>query len=366
MENNVTHLGLDVHRDSIAVAVLRPGELEPDQRVIANTPDALRKLINRVSDGSSLVACYEAGPTGYGTQRLLASLNVACDVIAPSLVPKRSGERVKTDRLDARNLARLHRAGELTAIRVPTTAEEALRDLVRLREDLKDDRRRMQHRIKSFLLRHDRRCPDHRRGWSRRYRLWVSSQRFEDANTQLAFDHLLSALNTRTVHLDNIDRQLAEAAARPPLGDAVARLRTFRGIDTLSALTLASEVCDFRRFPSARSFMGFTGLVPSEHSSGLRERRGSITKTGNAHLRRVLVEAAWSYRHKPFVRPAMAERFAGQPPDVVAYSWQAQVRLHERFRSVAARKNRNVAAVAVARELTGFVWGLMNERTDAV
>jgi transposase len=365
VETRVTHLGLDVHKDSIAVAVLRPGESEPDQRVIANTVEALRKLICR-HDRSSLVACYEAGPTGYGTQRLLASLNVPCDVIAPSLIPRRSSERVKTDRLDARNLARLHRAGELTPIRVPTAEEEALRDLVRVREDLKDDRRRMQHRIKSFLLRHGRRCPDHRRGWSRRYRLWVSSQRFDDPNTQLTFDHLLAALNMRTVQLDDIDRQLGEAAARPPLGDAVAKLRTFRGIDTLSGLTIAAEVCDFRRFPSAPSFMGFTGLVPSEHSSGLRERRGSITKTGNAHLRRVLVEAAWSYRHKPYVRPAMAERFAGQPPHVVAYSWQAQVRLHDRFRSVAARKNRNIAAVAVARELAGFVWGLMNERTDAV
>src|SRR5438552_886599 len=187
------------------------------------------------SSSPTLVACYEAGPTGYGTQRLLASLNVACDVIAPSLVPKRSGDRVKTDRLDARNLARLHRAGELTPIRIPSSEEEALRDLVRLREDLKDDRRRMQHRIKSFLLRHDRRCPDHRRGWSRRYRLWVSSQRFDDPNTQLAFDHLLAALNTRTVQLDDIDRQLGVAAAHPPLGDDVARLRTFRGLDTLSA-----------------------------------------------------------------------------------------------------------------------------------
>lgn len=365
METNVTHLGLDVHKDSIAVAVLRPGEFEPDQRVIANTAEALRKLISR-HDCSSLVACYEAGPTGYGTQRLLASLNVPCDVIAPSLIPRRSGGRVKTDRLDARNLARLHRAGELTPIRVPTAEEEALRDLVRVREDLKDDRRRMQHRIKSFLLRHGRRCPDHRRGWSRRYRQWVSAQRFDDPNTQLTFDHLLAALNTRTVQLDQVDQHLSEAAGHPPLADAVARLRTFRGIDTLSGLTIASEVCDFRRFPSATSFMGFTGLVPSEHSSGLRERRGSITKTGNAHLRRVLVEAAWSYRHKPFVRPAMAKRSEGQPPHVLAYSWQAQVRLHERFRSVAARKNRNVAAVAVARELAGFIWGLMNERTDAV
>ena len=365
MESNVTHIGLDVHKDSIAVAVLRPGEIEPDQRVIANTPDAIRKLVGR-TDRTSLVACYEAGPNGYAIQRLLASLDIPCDVVAPSLIPKRSGARVKTDRLDARNLARLHRAGELTAIRVPTSAEESLRDLVRLREDLKDDRRRMQHRIKSFLLRHGRRCPDHRRGWSRRYRMWVTAQRFDEPHTQLSFDHLLAALNTRTVQLDDIDRQLVEAAKRPPLAAAVARLRSLRGIDTLSALTIAAEVCDFRRFPSATSFMGFTGLVPSEYSSGIRERRGSITKTGNAHLRRVLVEAAWTYRHKPYVRPAMAARSAGQPPDVLAFSWQAQVRLHERFKSVAARKNRNVAAVAVARELAGFVWGLMNERIDAV
>lgn len=363
METNVTHLGLDVHKDSIAVAVLRPGELEPDQRVIANTPEALRKLVAR-HDRSSLVACYEAGPTGYEIHRVLASLNVACDVVAPSLIPKRSGERVKTDRLDARNLARLHRAGQLTPIRVPTAEEEALRDLVRVREDLKDDRRRMQLRIKSFLLRQGRRCPDHRRGWSRRYRLWVNAQRFDDPNAQLTFDHLLAALNTRTVQLDEIDRRLVEAAERPPMAEAVARLRTFRGIETLSALTIATEVCDFRCFPSASSFMGFTGLVPSEHSSGLREHRGSITKTGNAHLRRVLVEAAWSYRHKPFVRPAMAKRSEGQAPEVLAYSWQAQVRLHDKFRRVAARKNRNVATVAVARELAGFIWGLMNARIE--
>lgn len=363
MKTRLTHMGLDVHKDSIAVAVLRPGQLEPDQRVIANTPEALRKLIAAQRDRTTLAACYEAGPTGYEVQRLLTSLGVACDVIAPSLIPRRSGDRVKTDRLDARNLARLHRAGELTRVRVPTKEEEAVRDLVRVREDLKDDRRRIQHRTKSFLLRHGRRCPDHRSGWSRRYLLWVCAQRFEDEATQRAFDHLVAALRSATVQLDAIDRDLDAAATRPPLDGAVARLRTLRGIDTLSALTIASEVCDFRRFASASSFMGFTGLVPSEHSSGLRERRGSITKTGNAHLRRVLVEAAWSYRHKPAVGAAMRKRCEGQPPQVLAFSWKAQLRLHERSKTVAARKNRNVAAVAVARELAGFIWGLMNERT---
>jgi transposase len=356
-------MGLDVHKDSIAVAVLHPGALEPDQRVIPNTPEALRKLFAR-HDRSSIVACYEAGPTGYGVHRLLTELNVPCDVIAPTLIPRRAGQRVKTDRLDARNLARLHRAGELTAIRVPTPAEEAIRDLIRVREDVKGDRRRIQHRVKAFLLRHGRRCPDHRQGWSRRFREWVTAQRFDDPVTQLAFDHLLAALHVRTTQLDQIDTELTKAAEQPPLADAVARLRTLRGIDTLTAITIAAEVCDFRRFPSASSFMGFTGLVPSEYSTGARERRGSITKCGNAHLRRVLVEAAWSYRHKPAVGPTMRKRCEGQPPQVLAYSWQAQLRLHEKFRAITAKHNRNVAAVAVARELAGFVWGLMNEKIE--
>jgi transposase len=366
LENNVTHVGLDVHKDSIAVAVLRPDSTEPDQRVIANTPEAIRRLVARRSASSALAVCYEAGPTGYAIHRLLSSLGVDCDVIAPSLIPRRAGDRVKTDRLDARNLARLHRAGELTAIRVPSAQEEAVRDLVRVREDLKDERRRLQHRTKSFLLRHGRRCPDHRQGWSRRYLQWVDAQHFDEETTQRAFDHLVIALRAATAHLDVVDHDLIHAAERPPLHDTVARLRAFRGLDTLSAITIAAEVCDFRRFPCATSFMGFTGLVPSEHSSGTSTRRGSITKTGNAHLRRVLVEAAWSYRHKPAIGPVMRKRSEGQPPEILDYSWRAQLRLHAKFVKVAARKNRNVAAVAVARELAGFLWGAMNERTTSI
>jgi transposase len=361
---SLTHLGFDVHKDSIAVGVLRPDGVVPDFRMIDNTPAALRRLVGKMGPPEELVACYEAGPTGYDTYRLLTSLGVRCDVIAPALIPRRPGQRVKTDRIDARNLARLHRAGELTAIRIPTAKEEALRDLVRAREHLKDDRRRAQQRVKSFLLRHGRRFPGPTRGWTKRFDEWVRSQRFDDPAAQLAFRHHLSARDLRTAHLEQIDAELDRAAAQPPLADPVARMRCLRGFDTLSAATIQAEVCDFRRFATASAFMAFTGLVPSEHSSGDREHRGSITKSGNRHLRRVLVEASWSYRHRPNVSPNLRKRMQGQGADVLASCWKAQVRLHARFHRVAVRRGRNKAAVAVARELSGFVWGLMVDRID--
>jgi len=357
-----THIGLDVHKETIAVAVLRPGGIECDERQIPNTPEALRKLFGRYSDRAALRTCYEAGPTGYDTQRLLASLGVSCEVIAPSLVPKRSGVRVKTDRLDARNLARLHRAGELVCVRVPTPAEEALRDLVRAREDLKGDRRIARQRIRSFLLRYGKRYPAGPDRWSWRFEVWARALRFEQPASQAAFEHLLGAYFMRDTQMAAIDKQIAELALAEPLAGDVARLRAFRGIDTLTAVTLLTETCDFRRFGSAGSFMAFTGLVPSEHSSGQSRHQGSITKTGNSHLRRVLVEAAWAYRHAPALRGKLRARQIGQPPEVLAYSWAAQCRLHGTYRRLAAKKGANKAVVAVARELAGFVWGAMTDR----
>jgi transposase len=353
--DNITHIGLDVHKETIAVATLKPGAVTCEERVILNTPDAIRKLVVRLGDPARLATCYEAGPTGYDTQRLLASLGVGCEVIAPALIPRRAGIRTKTDRSDARNLARLYRAGELTPIRIPTAAEEALRDLIRAREDLKSDRRIARQRLKSFLLRHGRRYPRTRAAWAR-------NQVFGEPAAQAAFQHLLAAHSVRSTQLDAIDAEIKEAANDPELAPGVARLRCFRGIDTLSAVTLLAEVGDFRRFGSAASFMAFTGLVPSEHSSGLSVRHGSITKTGNCHLRRVLVEAAWSYRHRPAVGEALANRLEGQPPEVVAYAWAAQCRLSARFRTLARSKANNKAVVAVARELAGFVWGMMTDR----
>jgi transposase len=362
--NKLTHIGLDVHKETIAVATLRPGTVDCDERVIPNTPEAIRKLLGRQPDPSVIQTCYEAGPTGYDTHRLITSLGIACDVIAPSLIPKRTGVRVKTDRIDAMNLARLHRAGELTTVRVPTPAEEAVRDLIRVREDLKCDRRVARQRMKSFLLRHGKRYAKPRADWSYRFGLWLTTQKFDEAATQLAFDHLIAACSVRDSQLAAIDRQIQEAALAPPLAEPIARLRAFRGIDTLSAATLVAEVCDFHRFPTAASFMAFTGLVPSEHSSGATTRYGSITKTGNPHIRRVLVEASWSYRYRPAVRGGLAKRQENQPPQVVAYSWEAQCRLNAVYNKIAYKKHRNKAVCAVARELAGFIWGAMTDHME--
>jgi len=356
--NQITHIGLDVHKDSIAVAVLRPVTGEVDERVVPNTPEAVRRLLRRHDPGSTRV-CYEAGPSGYDTHRLVASLGFSCDVIAPSLIPRRSGSRVKTDRIDARNLARLHRAGELSCVRVPSSAEEALRDLIRVREEVKNDRRIARQRIRSFLLRYGKRYPHGTDRWSHRFEVWARSLRFEEPHANEAFSHLLGAYFVRDAQLSEMGRRIEELAGQEPLLGPVALLSTLRGIATLSAATIAAETCDFARFASAGSYMGFTGLVPSEHSSGSSRHQGSITKTGNRHVRRVLVEAAWAYRHAPAVRGKLRERLEGHSPEIVAYSWAAQCRLHGTYRRIAGRKGAHTAVVATARELSGFVWGLM-------
>jgi transposase len=256
-------------------------------------------------------AC-EASPTGYDTHRLLTALGVGCDVIAPALTPRRVGLRVKTDGIDARNLARLHRAGELTPLRIPTPAEEAVRELMRAREDLKRDCRIAQQRLRSFLLRQGRRYPEGRAAWTDRFERWLRSQRFDEPATQSAFLYFVAAYSVRRAQLDAIDREITAAAELPELRGPGARLRCFRGIDTLSAVTLGAETGDFHRFPSAAANVAFTGLVPSEHSSGLTRWQGSITKTGNTHLRRGLGEAAWSYRHRRLCRPGPGQAF-GEP-----------------------------------------------------
>jgi transposase len=362
--NQITHIGLDVHKDTIAVAVLRPGTTQVDERVIPNTPEAIRRLFGRYPDPSALSTCYEAGPSGYDTHRLITSLGIECDVIAPSLIPRRSGARVKTDRIDARNLARLHRAGELTCVRVPTSAEEAARDLIRVREEVKSDRRIARQRIRSFLMRYGKRYPLGRDAWSARFEQWARALTFDEPLANEAFSNLLGAYFVRDAQLAEMGRRIEELAKAEPFAEGVALLGALRGIGTLSAMTLLAETCDFSRFGDAGSYMGFTGLTPSEHSSGASRHQGSITKTGNRHIRRVLVESAWSYRHAPAVRGKLRERLEGQSPEVAAYSWAAQVRLNGTYRRLAAKKGAHTAVVATARELSGFVWGLMTGNTE--
>jgi transposase len=355
------HLGLDVSKDKIMVGVLRWDEQVPDVVQIFNDQYAVRQLIARFPDCSMLRVCYEAGPTGYGLYRLLRSLGVACDVVAPALIPKAPGDRVKTDKRDCRRLARLHRAGELVVIRVPTPQEEAVRDLCRARADMIDDRDRTRHRLNAFLLRHDRVW---RQGmWTGIHDRWLDGLRFDDAALRTTYAHYRAVLCARVAEIDAIDAELKHWYQAGPFAEQVLRLAAYRGVAHLGALTIASEVGDWRRFPCARTFMGFTGLVPSEYSSGNSVHRGHITRAGNAHLRTQLIESVWAYQHRPHISVVLKRRHQGVGPDTLARSWKAQQRLCGRFRRLGATKSsRNVVATAVARELAGFLW---NEMTAA-
>ncbi len=360
-----TYVGLDVSARTISVAQLGHDSEGPAEERIPNTAEAIAKLVRSWGDPSRIRACYEAGPTGYELQRQLAALGVDCAVIAPALIPKRPGEHVKTDRRDARSLCMFFRAGTLTAIRVPTPEEEAVRDLVRLREDLTEDVLRGRHRLSKFLLRHGRTWSGGGT-WTQRHLRWVNDQRFEIGLLGRTLREHLTAVDLRLAQRDELDREILAIAARPPYAAAVRRLCTLRGVAPLTALTVLVEVCDFARFPTASEFQGFTGLTSSERSSGERRRQGSITKAGNAHLRRVLVESSWAYRGKiARTKPRMA-RLAGQPPEVTALALASEQRLHRRFwRLVQRGKPTNVAAVAVARELAGVIWALMHDQQVA-
>lgn len=358
-DRGAIHLGLDVHKNTISVGILEPAEETPRVDKISSDEDAVRRLIARFEDPRRLRACYEAGPTGYELARLLRSLQVRCEVIAPSLIPVAPGDKVKTDSRDCRRLARLHRAGELVAIRVPTVAEEGVRDLCRARADMVIDCTRAKHRLGKFLLRHGRiwRGGDN---WTLKHRAWIGEQCFDDPAQRATFNHYRATLDAREAAVTAIEADLAGWFTADPFAEQVARLGAYRGVTAMGALTLASEVCDWRRFPAAGAFMGFCGLVPSEYSSGERTRRGHITHAGNVHLRTQLVESAWAYKSRPALGAVIARRQQGLPPEVTVRAWAAQQRLSGRFRRLDARKSsRNIVVTAIARELAGFLWAEM-------
>jgi transposase len=354
-----THLGLDVSKDSISVAVLDPDRDRAPVQKIFHDEDSVRRMVGRFEDRSKLWACYEAGPTGYDLYRLLTGLGVRCDVIAPSLIPKRH-DRIKTDKRDARQLAGLHRAGQLTPIGVPSPAQEAVRDLCRIRGDMVEDQTRARNRLTQFLLRHSKVWRDGS-NWTLKHQRWLAGVHFEDRALAATYAHYRTTVALRDSSLHAVEADLVAYCDRAPFGDAAHRLAAYRGVTRLGGLCLGAEVFDWRRFPAARSFMCFTGLVPSEHSTGKSEHRGNITHAGNRHVRAQLIEAAWSYQHRPNVGTGIAKRHHGLPPEVIERAWHAQVRLTNRFRLLAAHKNvRSIVATAVARELAGFLWAEMN------
>jgi transposase len=357
----VRFLGLDVHAETIAVAIAEPEGEVRSLGTIANRAEAVRKLVKKLGPVEQLRACYEAGPTGYVLYWQLAELGVACEVIAPTLVPMKAGDRVKTDRRDAERLARSFRAGDLTAVYVPDAGSEALRDLVRAREAAKQDQLRARHRLSKFLLRSGQRPAPGVKAWTQAYLVWVRQLRFKQVaqeSTRLDYLHEVEHMGERVKRLE---QAIAEAVklASPAMQEVVKGLQALRGIAQISAVTIASELGEISRFASPRQLMGYSGAVPRENSSGQRTQRGSITKTGNAHLRRIAIEAAWSYRLRPGVGPALRKRQEGVPEEIKEIAWKAQHRLHKRYmRLAAAGKDQRKIVTAVGRELLGFIWAI--------
>ena len=358
-----TWVALDVHKRSIVAGVLPAAGGKPQLVQIENTERSIRGLVRRLGGPDGLAVCYEAGPCGYDLLRLLARLGVACDVVAPSLVPVQAGARVKTDRRDAKKLATLYRAGALTFVAPPSLEQEGLRDLVRAREDLRQARTAARHRVAKTLLRYGHVFGEGKKSWTKAHVAWVRRQRLDDPLAQEALSHLIAHLDAVDAQIAALDARLEQVARTEPWCDPVRWLCSFRGISTRTALGLLAEIGDFRRFASARELMGFLGITPSEYSSGESRHRGHITKCGNEHARRLLVEAAWHYRHPP--RPSERARAHAPfvPPEVPARAWAAQVRLHQRHRHLTAHGKRStVANVAVARELAGFLWAAMTRQ----
>lgn len=360
--SKVRFLGLDVHAETIAVAVAETGGEVRSLGTIPNQPESLRKLVKKLGPVDQVRACYEAGPTGYVVYWQLTQLGVRCEVIAPSLVPTKAGDRVKTDRRDAEKLARCYRAGDLTAVWVPDAAHEALRDLVRAREAAKKDQLRARHRLSKFLLRHGRRPPVGTQAWTQKYVLWVKQAvHFEhpaQEATLLDYVHEVDHVADRVTRLEQAITA-AVTQAPPAMRAVIDALQALRGIALTSAVTIVAEVGDLTRFTRPRQLMGYGGLGPREASSGGHVWRGGITKTGNAHLRRIVVEAGWAYRHRPGVSGLLKKRQMGLSEPVKAIAWKAQHRLSGRYRRMIGRgKCPQQVVTAVGRELLGFIWAI--------
>jgi transposase len=359
MNKTVHYIGLDVHKETIAVAIAPGNSAEVRQYgIIGGTLDAVDKLVKKLAqENVELRFVYEAGPCGYVIYRHLKSKGIDCAVVSPSLIPRKASDRVKTDRRDAEQLARLFRAGELTAIHVPDQEDEAIRDLIRARTTAVCDQRQARHRLKGFLLRHGFRYTG-KSSWTPAHKRYLSGLLLPQPAQQIVFQECIHAINDATERLERLTQAMEDALPGWKWEPVVRALMSLRGVQVLTAMTLVAEAGDMSRFDEPRSLMNFFGLTSSEHSSGGKRVQGGITKCGNSHCRRVLSEAAWHYRLKPLVSQAMQKRQENQSKEVRLIAWKAQQRLHKRFKQLGARKKSVVAATAIARELTGFVWAI--------
>jgi transposase len=352
----VRFVGLDVHADSIAIAVAEPGRGEPAG--LATIPNDTVMLVKRLRKLGRVKCCYEAGPTGFGLHRDLTAAGIDCIVVAPSLVPMKAGDRVKTDRRDAVKLARFLRSGDLTEVHVPDAATEAMRDLERARDAAKRAERTARHQLGKFLLRHGRRYPA-KTAWTQRHLDWIRMQRFEHEAQQRVLEDYLRTVEDLGERVDRHTRSIVELVESWSLKPLVKALQALRGVNVISATVLAAELGDLARFETAPKLMGYLGLVPSESSSGETRQQGRITRAGNGYARRILVEAAWAYRFRASKSAAIRARSQGVSEEVQRIAWRAQERLCGRYRKLTARgKNKNRTVIAIARELAGFIWAI--------
>lgn len=359
---HAAYIGLDVHKASISVSIAEIGRQDPVfQGELPNDPSAIDKLVRQMSkrfDGQPLLFSYEAGPCGYGIYHQIRASGQDCDVVAPTLIPRRAGDRVKTDRRDANMLARLSRSGELTPVWVPTPEQEAIRDLTRAREDMKAIELKARQRLNAFLLRHGK-VYSGKSKWIPAHFRWLETVRFDHPVQQIVMQEYVEAVREAQRRVAGLEKQMETALPSWSLAPVVKALMAMRGVNLITAMTVLAELGDISRFDSPRQLMAYLGLVPSEHSSGGSRRQGGITKTGNGHVRRVLVEAAWSYRF-PARKTRIIEKRAEQTtPTVQAIAWEAQKRLCGRYRRLAATgKVKQQVTTAIAREMAGFLWAI--------
>jgi len=363
MKKIMRYVGMDVHAETIAIAVVESNGTERDLGTVPNRPEAIRKCLKKLGRAEELHCCYEAGPTGYMLYWQLVRMGIECMVVAPTLIPTKAGDRVKTDRRDARKLARYLRSGDLTAVWVPDEAHEALRDLVRARQAAKIDEKRARHRLQKFLLRHGQRPALGVRAWSAAHRAWLQALTFAQPTLGVVCSEYLQELLHHEQRVERLDTAIDQAVEEAPetIRAVIAALQGLRGVRRVTAAGVVAEIGQFSRFAHPRQLMGYSGAVPSEFSTGGpgNHRRGAITKAGNAHLRRLLGEAAWCYRFRPAVRYPLKKRQQGLPAAVTDISWKAQVRLCNRYRRMASRgKTKQKVVIAVARELLAFMWAI--------
>ncbi|MCP4051453.1 MAG: IS110 family transposase [Mesoflavibacter sp.] len=366
--SSIIYVGMDVHKETIAIAVLRDNCKNVEyERQIKNEPGLIKKFFNRLKDKSeNILSCYEAGPTGFTIHRLLDEMEITCYVAAPSLLPIKPGDRIKTDKRDAIMLAKVLRNQEIVPVHIPTRSDESVRDYLRMCNDMKSDLKRQKQRLLQFLLRIGRKYATKKSYWTVAHRKWMKSLLFEEDMHKSVFEEYYTSILEQEAKIARLKDKIEEIGAEARYVDKVSKLRCFKGIDTLTALTFVAEIGDFRRFRKAHEFMSYMGLVPSEHSSGEKRKTGRITKAGNSRLRKLLIESSWHYRHyQPSKRLAMRRK--GQDIEIIAYADKAGKRLNKKYiKMIYSGKISQKTITAIARELSGFIWGMMVGKTALV